>query len=62
MTETKIEPTQTKSRAQSETRANKKLINKTTRVKAKAIGKTVNIKTVKRGALQGRSGRRESKT
>ncbi|MET4177727.1 hypothetical protein ABIB99_008854 [Bradyrhizobium sp. LA6.1] len=37
MTETKIEPTQTKSRAQRETRANKKLI--VTRVKAKGISK-----------------------
>ncbi|MET4177880.1 hypothetical protein ABIB99_009019 [Bradyrhizobium sp. LA6.1] len=57
MTETKIEPTQTKSRAQRETRASKKLI--VTRVKAKGIGKTVNIKTVKARAL-GRSDRRQS--
>lgn len=35
MTQTKIEPTQTRSRAQRETRANKKLI--VTRVKAKGV-------------------------
>ena len=46
--ETKIDPTEAKSRAQREARvpANKK---PTTRVKAKGIGKVVNIKTVKRG-------------
>ena len=51
MTETKIAPTDPKSREQREARvaASKKLIDKTTGVRAKGIGKAVNIKTVKRG-------------
>ncbi len=49
MTETKIEPTQPKSRAQREARANKKPVDKTARVKVKTIGKVVNVKMVKRG-------------
>jgi hypothetical protein len=49
MPESKIAPTEAKSREQREARvpANKKLI--ATRVKAKGIGKVVNIKTLKRG-------------
>jgi hypothetical protein len=50
MTETRIGPTEAKSREQREARvaANKKLIDKTTRVKAKGIGKVVNIKIAQR--------------
>ena len=58
MPETKIAPTEAKSREQHEAlvAANKKLIDETTsKVKVKGIDNVVNIKTVKRGRRDGQT-------
>jgi len=58
MPETKIAPTEAKSREQHEAlvAANKKLIDETTsKVKAEGIDNVVNVKTVKRGRRDGQT-------